>query len=204
MLTKRTTIWRATARAAATAVAAAAITLSGGCKNKPVQDETSDDEMRVNAAIVQMHFDEQARAGSIMSRTIYPYHFVADQTRLTPLGEEHVRTLELALAEEGGKPIQLNVRRGDASTELYEARVEALKERFAAAGVEADRVVFADGLGGGKGISSKAIADAEAAAAAATDTSTGRRSQGGGSRSMGGPTGPGTGYQSNTQSRSER
>ena len=201
MLTKRTTIWQATARATATVAAAAALTLSGGCKNKPAQDEAGDAEMRVNAAIVQMHFEEQTRAGSITSRTIYPYHFVADQARLTPLGEEHVRTLELALAEEGGKPIELNVRRGDASSELYEARVAALKERFAAAGVEADRVAFADGLGGGKGISSKAIADAEAAA---TDTSTGQRSRGGGSRSMSGPTGPGTGYQSNTQSRGDR
>jgi hypothetical protein len=192
-------MWQATATAAVTAAAAAALTVSGGCNNKQTHDEASEAEMRVNAAIVQMHFDEQARAGAITGRTIYPYHFVADQTRLTPLGEEHVQTLALALAEEGGQPVRLNVRRGDASSELYDARIAALKDRFAAEGVEADRVVFADGLGGGKGMSTKEIADAERAAA-----STGRRSRGGDSASMGGPTGPGTGYSSNSQRQSER
>ena len=193
MLTKRTIL-----HATATAAAAAALAL-GGCKNKNAQDQAGDAEMRVNAAIVQMHFDEQARGGTITGRTIYPYHFVADQTRLTPLGEEHVQTLALALAEEGGKPVRLNVRRGDASGELYDARVAALKDRFAAAGVDAERVVFADGLGGGKGMSTKAIAEAERAA-----TAGGRNARGGRSSSMGGPTGPGTGYQSNTQRQGER
>ena len=188
--------WQATAAVAA--AAAAAMTLIGGCNGKAKQDEDADAEARVNTAIVRMHFDEQARGGATTGRTIYPYHFVADQPSLTPLGEEHVQTLAQALAEEDGKPVRLNVRRGDASAELYDARVTALKERFAEAGVEADRVVFADGLGGGKGISSKALADAERAAA-----SRGNRSRGG-SANGGGPTGPGTGYQNSMQGRGDR
>ena len=187
-------------KAAAAVAAAAAIALIGGCNGKAKQDEAADAEARVNTAIVRMHFDDQARGGATTGRTIYPYHFVPDQAGLTPIGEEHVQTLAQALAEEDGKPVRLNVRRGDASTELYDARVAALKERFEEAGVEAERVVFADGLGGGKGISSKALADAERAA-----ESGGSRSRGGGGSSRrGGPTGPGTGYQNGTQSRSER
>ena len=188
MLTERKT-WRGAAAVAA--AAAATIALIGGCKAAEKHDDAAEAEVRVNAAIVQMHFDEQARAGAITGRTVYPYHFVPDQARLTPLGEEHVRTLALALAEPDGKPVRLNVRRGDASTELYDARVAALKDRFADAGVEADRAVFADGVGGGKGMSAKSVADAERATG-----SSGRNSRG--------TAGAGTGSQGSTQGRGDR
>ncbi len=192
MLTERMT-WRHMAVATA-----ATMSLIGGCKATEKQDDPAEAEVRVNAAIVQMHFDEQARGGAITGRTIYPYHFIPDQTRLTPLGDDHVRTLALALAELDGKPVRVNVRRGDASTELYDARVAALKERFAQAGVEPEQVAFVDGLGGGKGMSSKSIADAERATA-----SSGRRTRGG-TTSAGGPAGPGTGYQNSMQGQGDR
>lgn len=168
-------------RCAASLAAAGLMALIGGCEATEKQDDPAEAEVRVNAAIVQMHFDEQARAGAIAGRTIYPYHFLPDQARLTPLGADHVQALALAMLEIDSPSIRVNVRRGDAPAELYDARIAALRERFAEAGAMPERIVFADGLSGGKGMSGKSLAAAERAG-----VSSGGRSRGEGSASISG------------------
>lgn len=183
-------------RRAAAFAAAAAMAVIGGCEATEKKDDPAEAEVRVNAAIVQMHFDEQARAGAIAGRTVYPYHFVPDQARLTPLGADHVQALALALLEVDGPSVRVNVRRGDASTQLYDARISALKDRFAEAGAKPERIVFADGLSGGKGMSGKSIADAERAS--------GRPSRGTASTSLGGAADSGSGRQGSIGSQGAR
>lgn len=129
------------------------VTLTAGCaSNQTDRDRTVDvpDTFMVEAdrEFVRSPFEDQARAGVVRSRTIYDYHFEPYEARLTPLG---VRTVE-TIAETGSG--RLSVRRGTASSELFEARIETVRDRLVREGVTADRIVIADRPAGGAGVDS--------------------------------------------------
>ncbi len=95
----------------------------------------------MNAAIVAQH-------------TLYPYHFAAGSAELNDLGVRDLNVLADHFAKAGG---DLNVRRQNADPSLYEARVKAVLERLAQAGVPSGAVAVKDGLPGGDGISSERV-----------------------------------------------
>ncbi len=90
----------------------------------------------------------------IAQRTIYPYHFVRDTAQLNELGERDLRVLAEHFRTATG---ELNVHQGESDDTLYSARVAAVAEALAMAGVQADRVQIVDGLPGGDGMGAERL-----------------------------------------------
>jgi hypothetical protein len=130
----------------------------GGCSSKPEAEPTDlyiGPERVENEQIVNMSFEEQARAGAITSRTIYPHHFLPDAPELTLVGQ---RRFDAMTTHAPGMPIEIQVPRGDASNALYEQRLAALRQHLVADGIDPTLVTFADGkMPGGDGISSDRV-----------------------------------------------
>jgi len=59
------------------------------------------------------------------------------------------------VAEMQDFPVNLNVKRGNASEELYDARLKAVRSFLEAQGVDTKRIAFTDGFPGGDGMPSK-------------------------------------------------
>jgi hypothetical protein len=90
----------------------------------------------------------------ISQHTLYPYHFVSSSAELNDLG---LRDLNVLSDHFTKTPGDLNVRRGDASQSLYEARVKTVLDRLAEVGVQGGSVAVKDEMPGGEGISSERV-----------------------------------------------
>ncbi len=90
----------------------------------------------------------------IAQRTLYPYHFVADGEQLNELGQRDFGVLARHFKEHPGV---LNVRQGQASPELYEARIAQVLSGLKQAGVETNRVSISDAMPGGSGMPSEQV-----------------------------------------------
>lgn len=63
--------------------------------------------------------EDQAANAVATQRTLYPYHFVEGSAQLNPLGE---RDLQILAERYGPRLESLNLRQGDATDSLYDAR----------------------------------------------------------------------------------
>ena len=100
-------------------------------------------------------FNESAVSGAILTQhTVFPYHFVVGAAALNDLGRHDLRVLAAYLKEHPGP---LNVRRGQASQELYTARVVEVTRFLTEAGVPAQRIAIGDALPGGDGMPSERV-----------------------------------------------
>jgi hypothetical protein len=138
---------------------AASLLLAAGCSSGPKPTEPSTiarlpEERTLNADIVEMSLSQQVRDGAAEGRTIYPHHFVNGGAELNLIGERQVEAL---LPQSASDKTEINVLRGDASDDLYRARVETLRKRFLDAGFDQDRIAFVDKLPSGDGISSERV-----------------------------------------------
>jgi len=94
----------------------------------------------------------------IAQHTIYPYHFAGGSAELNDLGHRDLQVLsDHFLRSRGEMAGELNVRRGDASDLLYEARVKVVLASLTAAGVPGGMVAVKDGLPGGSGMPSELV-----------------------------------------------
>lgn len=123
----------------------------------------------------------------IAQHTLYPFHFVSGSAELNSLGQRDLNVLANHLVKSPG---DVNVRRGDAPQALYEARVKAVLERLAAAGVQGGSVAVKDGLPGGDGMPSERVIVILKEKMSPVDTmSTGSRSNNSGNQTSGSSTG---------------
>jgi len=104
-------------------------------------------EMNSTALQLQNHLAEEAAV--IRQHTIFPYHFLADSAELNSLG---LRDLEVLTRHRARFPGPLNLRRGDASEELYARRMQTLLDHLIAAGLPQDGIQISDSLPGGDGL----------------------------------------------------
>jgi hypothetical protein len=128
-----------------------------GCASKPQKPKEVDpmaNSREADALFVNSISDTAVNNGIIAQHTLYPYHFVSGTAKLNELG---VR--ELAVLSDHYKTAvgPINVRKGDAGTELYQARVSTVAGALAAAGVKAENVTIKDGRAGGSGMSSESL-----------------------------------------------
>ena len=84
----------------------------------------------------------------IAQHTLYPYHFVDGVGASSTSSASATWTCSPTTSRSAGG--DLNVRRGDASQALYEARVKIVLERLAASGVQS-------GVGRGQGRAARAV-----------------------------------------------
>lgn len=106
----------------------------------------------MNEWMANSYYDDMSDNALIAQRTFYPHHFASGGAALNALG---LKNTEVLAAHYRSHPSELNIRRGDASPELYEARVQTVRAAFEARGVEMARVAVKDGFAGGDGITSE-------------------------------------------------
>lgn len=111
-------------------------------------------QREVNTQIMQSVSDRAIQNAIVAQQTIYPYHFVADGPSLNDLGRCELAVLAAHYREHPG---MLNVRQGSTPPDLYQARVKAVSDALAEAGVPAERVRIADDMPGGAGMSSQHV-----------------------------------------------
>jgi hypothetical protein len=111
-------------------------------------------EATTNQQIVQMSLHDQIRNATEIEGTIYPHYFKTNGTDLNPIGAEQFESLT---ATGRCRPLALNVPRGAASEQLYDGRLEGLRQRLEAAGFTSDQVTFLDKLPGGEGMSTEQV-----------------------------------------------
>ena len=92
----------------------------------------------------------------LTEKTLYAHHFDTDSAALSQLGRRDLGILSDHLAANSGR---LVVKRGDASTELYAARIETVTNVLKAAGLAEDQIRVSDGSPGGDGISSDRLVE---------------------------------------------
>jgi len=90
----------------------------------------------------------------ITQHTLFPYHFSPGRDALNELGE---RDLAALAAYYRGHAGDLNIRRGDATDDLYKARVGAVRKRLTESGVDATRIAISDSMASGPGMASTEV-----------------------------------------------
>jgi hypothetical protein len=130
-------------------VAALAACLLTACQEHP-SPYASD----LDARLVKEIESPEMSGAVITEHTLYPYHFIADSPALNELGERDMQVLAVHFR---GKSGDLNVRRGSASKELYNARIAGVLDQLRRNGVAVNRIRVADGLPGGEGADSERV-----------------------------------------------
>ena len=99
--------------------------------------------------------DAAVRNGILTQQTLYPYHFIENSAELNDLG-----AMDLAVLADHYRlyPGELGIRRGRTRAELYDARVKAVRDSLAMAGVDTTRMrLVSDSLQGGEGMASERV-----------------------------------------------
>lgn len=104
--------------------------------------------------IVRSLNDMQVANAVVRQRTLWPYHFHEGSADLNDLGMRDVRILAGHFRRTAGN---LNVRQGDATASLYDARVRTVVNALTEASVERRRIRVEDGLPGGRGMPSHQV-----------------------------------------------
>jgi hypothetical protein len=81
--------------------------------------------------------------GVTAERSVYEHHFVPGTSELNPLGLRDLELLARHFRSHGGS---LEVRRGEASEDLYLARRVAVADELATAGIDPERIAHAADL----------------------------------------------------------
>lgn len=138
----------------------ASLGLLAGCQSNSRYSAEWDDQARgdTNAWLLRTYFDTQTKNAVARQQTLYGHHFVDHTDQLTPRGRRDLSILAEQYARNGGGV--LSVHRGDASPDLYQRRVEYVRQRLAAAGADPSLVTIHDGIWTGEGTpSTRAGAD---------------------------------------------
>ena len=142
---------------------ALALVAAGGCQQDSSKEEAAiADQNELNRAFdaeqVSDVTDLTIQNGILAQRTLYPHHFNYGGATLNSLGERDLSVLADHIRSEPAIPGHqwtLNVRRGDASDALYNARVKAVTDSLSRGGIADASVKVVDGMPGGEGIPSE-------------------------------------------------
>ncbi len=124
----------------------------GGTRTEPITG--TNNTMEADISFVNSVNDTAVNNGIISQHTIYPYHFISGGSELNSLGRKEVAVLADHYRMNKG---HLTVRKGDASDELYNARLKSIEAELHRSGVEGSQVTLEDGMPGGNGMKSHAL-----------------------------------------------
>jgi hypothetical protein len=147
--------------------------LLAGCEEEATEGKAS---KNLDVELVNTLNNIGVENAIITQHTLYPYHFVTDGEKLNDLGQGDFAVLAKHFKEHPGL---LNIRRGEASDALYEARVASVMAGLKETGVETSRVSVSDAMPGGTGMPSErvvTILQKESQTRTRSTTTTGRSS----------------------------
>lgn len=116
--------------------------------------EESPDKHLINSKLVNSYYDIAMQNAIISQHTLFPYHFVKNGAELNELGQRDLAVLTKHFMQNAGN---LNIRRHNTPAELYEARVNAVREGMQEAGIDMERISIADDMPGGSGMTSERV-----------------------------------------------
>jgi len=135
-------------------VIAAAVVLAG-CKSKePKSAFVTEDSRALHEAMIHNYWAEQTESAVQRAAAIYPYHFHLNSAELNELGSYEVGILATGA---DGRPLNVHLARGGATDELYQARINAVREALVDGGAAANMIAFDDQLPGGEGMYSDRV-----------------------------------------------
>jgi len=108
----------------------------------------------VDEAFVTAYGNVAIENAVIRQHTMFPYHFVPDSPKLNSLGRRDLGVLAQHFVDNPGR---LNVRQGRTPDELYQSRVDTVRQHLRDAGVRVDDVTMGDDLAGGDGLTSTEV-----------------------------------------------
>lgn len=112
------------------------------------------DKALINAELMNSFNDIAMQNAIISQHTLYPYHFVNNSAKLNELGQRDLDVLTKHFMENPG---QLNIRRHDISSDLYDARVNLVLDQLKEAGIATENISVSDGMPGGPGMPTERI-----------------------------------------------
>jgi len=116
--------------------------------------EQGPDKHLINSRLINSYNDTAIENAVIAQHTLFPYHFVQNGAELNELGQRDLAVLTGHFMKHPGR---LNIRRHDIPAELYEARVNLVRERLQQAGINVERMNISDGMPGGSGMASERV-----------------------------------------------
>ncbi len=122
-----------------------------GCEESTMEGP---DELAVNTRLLNSYNDTAIQNAIVSQHTLYAYHFVPDGPELNELGDRDLAILTQHFSKNGGP---LNIRRHEASAELYQARINTVREKLREAGIEMERVRVSESMPGGSGMASERV-----------------------------------------------
>lgn len=125
--------------------------LTFGC-----QEETAEgpNNHMVNSQLVNTYNDIAIQNAIVSQHTLFPYHFVENGAELNELGQKDLAVLTNHFMKHPGL---LNIRKQNTPGELYNARVNLVRERLQQAGIAMKRISISDGMPGGSGMTSERV-----------------------------------------------
>ena len=125
-----------------------------GCQEE--QKRQPADERLMDKALITTYNDVAIQNALIAEHTIYPYHFVQNATELNALGRRDLAVLIRHFAQYGGS---LTIQRQDTSEDLYQARVDMVRQALQKEGIDMARITLSDSMPGGPGMPSEKVLD---------------------------------------------
>jgi len=122
-----------------------------GCQEN--MQENSNNRL-VNSQLVNTYNDIAIQNAIVSQHTLFPYHFVENGAELNELGQKDLAALTSHFIKHPG---HLNIRKHNTPGDLYNARVNRVRERLQQAGIALERITVTDGMTGGSGMTSERV-----------------------------------------------
>ena len=140
--------------------------LTIGCQEEVHKDANN---RLIYSQLVKSYNDIAIQNAIVTQHTLFPYHFVKNGAELNELGQRDFAALTSHFIKHSG---HLNIRRQDTKVDLYDARVNMVRERLQEAGIAMERISISDGMPGGSGIASERVLIIVERASEGTSTTT--------------------------------
>jgi hypothetical protein len=127
------------------------LVLLAGC-TEDVQK--SQDTHSLNSRLIESYGNTSIDNAIISQHTLFSYHFVNNSAELNELGRKDLDVLIKHFKENPG---ELNIRQGEASNRIYQARVDLVLKKMQEAGVDRSKITVSDGMPGGSGMPSEEV-----------------------------------------------
>jgi hypothetical protein len=116
--------------------------------------QKTQDTHALNSGLIESYSDISIKNAIISQHTLFPYHFVNNSSQLNELGDNDL----IILIEHFMKnPGRLNIRQGEVSDEIYQARINLVLEKMKDAGIDRRKINVSDNMPGGSGMSSENV-----------------------------------------------
>lgn len=141
---------------AVTVLPAVGLALGGlaGCAADQQTERAQDMDSIPDGSYVALYVQDAIDNAIVREHAVYVHHFRSNAAQLNTIGRRVIETLAQHYGEYGGA---LSVVQGDANEEIFEARIAAVRDALADAGVDPNRITIGDMAPGGDGIRSEAV-----------------------------------------------